>query len=282
MEGKVMINSDVPYTESIKHWGILVILPLLWEGLGILSETKTFFFPQKTRTATTPGGFWGTCVLVSSRYSVDGDAQTWGHHISQCLFPSSRIHDRGPEAPGSRMFLSEQSSWTMAHFLHRSECLQEEQAALNCSHGGNSSSSLSLTHISDPAGREPWVHLHSSAGHTTCIYDCVREARLLHITFSRQEGVFAVPQRSPARWIQELAQKQQECRREWVTIQSITPMYKISSCPHWTLLGEKLTRETYWTSHSPVPHNEVWHRTCWQCFLQLKRLLGLMHNFFWR
>lgn len=197
MKGKVMINSDVPCTENIKHWDILVILPLLLEDFrnSVRNKGRPFLFYQKTRTATTPGGFWGKRVLVSSRYSVDGDAQPWGHHISQCLFPCSCIHDGGHVAPRIRVFLSEEFSWTIADFLHRSECLQEragwfelltwwelEQQPLSDTHLRPSRQGAVSTPI-----WQCWTY-----SCTTCICDCVTEARCLYIIFSSHWKVYCL------------------------------------------------------------------------------------------
>ena len=156
--------------------GILVILPLLWEDLCDSARKGKDLFSQKTRTATAPGGFWRKHVLVSSRYSVNRDAQPWGHQVPQCLFPSSCIHDRGGTesplghmAPGSRTFCLNSSPGLRPISCTGLSACGKEQATLNYSHGGKSSSSLSLTRISDPAGRELWVHLQRSAGHTAIL-----------------------------------------------------------------------------------------------------------------
>lgn len=124
-----------------------MILPLLWEDLqdSAKKQRQTPFSWKKRELPVLLGVFWRKLVLVSSRYSVSGDAQPWGHHVSQCLLPSSCTQDRGGAehplghtATGSSTFLSEELSLT----------------TLNYWHDGNSSSSLSLSHSRQKGSNE--------------------------------------------------------------------------------------------------------------------------------
>lgn len=151
----------------------------------------------------------------------------------------------------------------MAHFLPRSECLWKRAGYFELLTWQKlEQQPLSLTCISDPAGHmvvlPPSMTVWQRPDSYTSPFPAVGRyivyvALKLNSHWCKSIGgwklqwngiqcfpfwkeVFAVPQRSPARWIRALAQKYQECRRQWVTIQSITPTKRISSRPCWTLL----------------------------------------------
>lgn len=176
MEGKAMINSDVPCTQSIKHWVYWWSCPSSERTFGIPQERKDDLFSPENKSCHYSWGVlekaspclkqilckWSCSALRPARFLVPAPQQ---------LHPGQR---RNREPSGTHgNWEQDVPVWTVlldyGSFLAQVWVPVEKSRLLWVTHTAETRPAASLTRISDPAGRELQVHQQGSARHTAVL-----------------------------------------------------------------------------------------------------------------
>lgn len=196
-----MINSDVPCTESIKHWVSWWSCPSSERTFRILRERKDDLFSPENKSCHYSWGVlekaspclkqilckWSCSALRPPQFPVPAPQQ---------LHPQQR---RNREPSGTHgNWEQDVPVWTVlldyGSFLAQVRVPVEKGRLLWVTHTWETRPAASLTRISDPAGRELRVHLQGSARHTAGlpVFVTVWEARLIHHLLLPLEGVLSI------------------------------------------------------------------------------------------